>query len=268
MSIDALPVRKTGVARVDADVAPPPRPVDWPRALRALRELLADPDQTEKAFEIFVALGGGDEERGFQRFRAHPTGRRLLAERSDLLAPLADREGLHAMPAGSFGRAYLDYIERTGLNPSGLVDLKARLQACASADGEEGAVLDPAREWFRDRTILMHDLWHVLTEYGTDDLGEAALLPFTFAQVGGRANGLLTFGAAFRGGIEHGPPFLRYLYQAWRRGRRAVWLVALQYEELLPRPIDAVRGLAAIAPPEIAHPGGIWRGSIERGTRQ
>src|SRR5262249_10942445 len=156
-------------------------------------------------------------------------------------------DGLHRMEAGTFGRAYLSYLERTGLNPSGLVDLKESLQQQALSDGEQGAMLDPAREWFRTRTILMHDLWHVLTEYGTDELGEAALLPFSFAQMGGRANGLLTAGVVFRAAQQE-PSFLRYLYQAWKRGRRAAWLVALPYEALLPQPIETVRSFAAIAP--------------------
>jgi ubiquinone biosynthesis protein COQ4 len=267
MQIDAITLSQSSPAAIDrdAELAPPPpaRPVDWPRALRALRALLADPDQTEKAFEIFLALDGDQEELGFQRFHAHPTGRRLLHERPDLLAVLTNRERLHAMPGGSFGRAYLAYLERTGLDPAGLVQLKSELEARACRDGEAVYRLDPAREWFRNRTILMHDLWHVLTGYGTDPLGESALLPFSFAQLGGRANGLLTAGATARGGIEFGPSFLRYMYQAWHRGRRAAWLMAMPYEELLPQSLDTVRAFAAIVPAETAHPAGIWRGGLE-----
>ncbi len=36
---------------------------------------------------------------------------------------------------------------------------------------------DAGGEWFAERIDLMHDLWHVLTGYGTDGGGEAALLP-------------------------------------------------------------------------------------------
>jgi ubiquinone biosynthesis protein COQ4 len=266
MQIDALTFTQCKIAEVgagpDVPPAPPPRPVDWRRAVRALRELLDHPDQTEKAFEIFLAVDGNQEEKTFKRFCVHPTGRRLLTERPQLIACLGDRQALAAMPAGSLGRAYLDYLDRTGLDPSGLLQLKSALQARALSEGETVVLLDPVREWFRDRGILTHDLWHVLTEYGTDELGESALLPFSYAQLGGRANGLLTFGVTVRGGIDVGLSFVRYLYQAWQRGRRAAWLPALPYEELLPQPIDAVRAFAAIAPPEVAHPGGIWRGGL------
>jgi ubiquinone biosynthesis protein COQ4 len=124
------------------------------------------------------------------------------------------------------------------------------------------ARLDPVREWYRDRSILMHDLWHVLTDYGTDELGEAALLPFAHAQVGGYANLLLTLGAAAEGTIECGASLPPYLLQAWRRGRRAAWLPALAYEALLSQPLETVRETARIAPPEAAHPGGILRGNV------
>jgi len=246
--------------------APPPtRPVDWWRALSALRALLADPDQTEKAFEIFLALDGDEEERRFRRLLSDPASAPLVAARPCLLDHLTDRAGLAALPAGSFGRAYLAYLERTGLDPAGLVNLKSELEAHAAAIGEPLPMLDPAREWFRLRGILMHDLWHVLTGYGTDELGEAALLGFTYAQMGGRANRLLVVGATLRAIATLGIGFGRYMHQAWRRGRQAVWLAALPYETLLAEPLDDVRALAGITPAGVAHPAGILCGSARNG---
>jgi ubiquinone biosynthesis protein COQ4 len=241
---------------VEIPAAPPARPVEWIRALRALRELLAYPDRTEKAFEIFLALDGDSEERRFRRLLADPQGAQLVAERPSLLDRLGDRAGLAALPDGSLGRAYLAYLERTGL------DLKSEMEAHAAAIGQRLPVLDSAREWYRVRGILLHDLWHVLTEYGTDDLGEAALLAFTHAQVGGRANRFLMVGATLRAAAGQGIGFVRYMVQAWRRGRRARRLIALPYEALLAEPLDNVRQLAAIEPAASAHPAGILAGSV------
>ena len=252
---------ENGVATIKIPPAPPTRPLQLRRALRALRELLNHPDRTEKAFEIFAAIDGNREEYNFQRFAAHPVGRRLLARRPSLVQALCDRDALSRLPAESFGRAYLDYLERTGFQPTGLIDLKNALQEQFRANGEQVIEVDSMRAWFRDRTLLMHDLWHVLSGYGTDELGEAALLPFSCAQGGGRANALLVLGVAVRGMRQAGPGFLRYLFQAYRRGRKAVWLTALPYEDLLPQPLETVRRIAAIPPPEDAHPRGILRGS-------
>jgi ubiquinone biosynthesis protein COQ4 len=246
----------------DQPPPPPYRPIQWRRALRALRQLLANPDHTENAFEVFGAIGARDEDRAFQRFFAHPNGRRLLHERPSLIDKLADREALARLPADSFGRAYLDYLERTGFEADGLLQVKSALQDRLEGEFQESARLDPAREWYRDRSLLLHDLWHVLTDYGTDELGEAALLPFAYAQLGGQANYLLTLGATARGTIEAGPSLLPYLLQAWRRGRQAAWLPVLPYEAMLVEPLETVRRSAHIAPADLAHPGGIWRGDV------
>ena len=240
------------------------RPREWRRALRALRGLLADPDDTILAFEIFDAVDRGVEERAFQRFRRDPVGSRLLAARSSLAAALADRAALAAMPAGSFGRAYAAYLDANRFDPLGLLRVKEALEARLRARGETRPCLDDARAWFRERGILTHDLWHVLTGYGTDDLGEAALLPFSLAQSGGFANAILVAGVAARGFAFAGPALPRYLWQAWRRGRRATWLPVLPYEELLPVSLTAVRARAGITAPDQAHPGGIRIGRWPR----
>jgi ubiquinone biosynthesis protein COQ4 len=244
-------------------VPAPRRPREWRRALRALRGLLADPDDTILAFEIFDAVDRDVEERAFRRFGRDPVGRRLLAARPSLAAALADRGALAAMPAGSLGREYAAYLDANGFDALGLLALKTELEARVHARGETRPVLDDACQWFRDRNILTHDLWHVLTGYGTDDLGEAALLPFTLAQSGGIANALLVAGVAVRGVAVAGPSFAPYLVEAWRRGRRAAWLPVLPYEELLPEPLAAVRRRARIASPADAHRGGLrvgrWR---------
>lgn len=224
--------------------------VQWRRAWRAARELMNDPEQTQKAFEVSSALDGGFEEGAFRAFRAHPQGRALLAARPDLRAVLCDLDALADMSAGSFGRAYLDYLKARGFEASGLIDLEARTT-------RRRAGLDAERAWFAERVTLMHDLWHILTGYGTDHLGEAALLPFSWAQLGGRGTGLLTVLAAFESRGSGGRGWLRYLLCAWRRGRRAALLSALPYEALLPLSLDVARRTAGIDPPDVAHRGGI-----------
>ena len=223
----------------------------WPRALRAMRELLRHPHDTHLAFEIAEALDPELPERRLLRMLEQPEGRRIYEERPSLPALLADREALAAMPEGSFGRAYLAHLDRYGLEPGKLVELGRQ------EHGENRTLRDPDVRWMYERSNVTHDLWHVLTGYGADQLGEATLLLFSFAQVGGRANLLLTVGANVRVLQERGLGWIPYAWRAWRRGRRATCLAALPYEKLLPMPLDAVRGAAGIEPPERAHPGGV-----------
>lgn len=237
---------------------PPPRePLQWRRAWRSLRTLLADSDDTEKAIDLTYAIGRNDFERSFQRFAASPCGRRLLESRPALAEALSDRDALERMPGDSLGRAYLGYLDRNGFTATSLLALERRVRE--RWEREEGVpALDPLRAWFRDRSILTHDLFHVVTDYGTDDVGEATLLAFSLAQIGGRANALLTAGAAVEVWRHLGSRWLGYAFRAWRRGRRATSLTALAWEELLPLPLATVRDLAAVKPSELAHPRGIW----------
>jgi ubiquinone biosynthesis protein COQ4 len=245
---------------IEIPVPPPAQPTRWRRALSEFRALIADPADTDRAIHFVYALGMREFERNFQRFAASKGGHALLAARPSLLAALSDRDSLARLPEGSFGRAYLVYLESNGFAPDGLLKVQNRVQA--HWEREEGIPpLDPLRSWFRDRTLLAHDLFHVLTDYGTDEIGEATLLAFSLAQFGGRGQALLTFGAALEVWRTLGWPWLVYDFWAWRRGMRSAGLVALPWEELLPLHLDTVRRLASVGEARDIHPGGVLRGS-------
>jgi ubiquinone biosynthesis protein COQ4 len=231
----------------------------WRRAFRALRALLRDPDDTAKAIDVNFAIGTRDFERSFQRFASSAAGGALLAERPCLADALSDRTALQQLPPDSLGAAYLDYLDRNGFRATGLLELEGETQARWERDDGLPAV-DVLRAWFRERVTLAHDLSHLVTGYGTDDLGEATLLAFSQAQLGGRANALLTAGAMFEVFRSLGFRWLAYAFRAWRRGRRAQSLVALPWEELLPLRLTTVRRLARLETPEEAHPTGILCG--------
>jgi ubiquinone biosynthesis protein COQ4 len=200
-------------------------------------------------FELIHALSGRSGERLYQRFVATPEGRHLLGTRPSLLDALSDRTRLAALPAGSLGRAYADFMSEERLEAGGLAEA-----AAAVRDPDE--VLDAEQRWFFDRLRDMHDLWHVATGYGRDVAGEAANLAFTYAQTRNRGVGVIVIAAAFVG-PKAGLRWQRYLLQAWRRGRRAAALPMAPWEELLPLPLDAVRARLHIQAATDAHPGGI-----------
>jgi ubiquinone biosynthesis protein COQ4 len=198
-------------------------------AWRALRELLRNPDDTSQVFRIVEALSGRTGERVFTRFRRDPTGARILRERRSLLDTLTDREALLALPPGSLGRSYAEFTEREQISADGLVD----------ASRARGEVLDAERRLVFDRLRDGHDLWHVVTGYGRDLIGEAALLAFSFAQTRNPGIGLIVAMAFWK--TRHNAAFRELLRGGWRRGRRAAWLPAADWEALLPLPLDEVR---------------------------
>ena len=209
-------------------------------AFRALKELVADPKDTPKVFEIIRALGGPSLERGLRRFRTTDFGNQVLRDDIDILDTLKNRSMLGALPNGSFGSAYYQFTQREALEAQGLVD--------ASADEAE-TFSDPYLQRYGTRLRDTHDLWHTLTGYGRDELGEACLLAFTYAQTRNRGIFLIAIVGGFKLRQAMGPGVFRALLRGYRDGRRAAWLPAAHFEDLLSQPITDVRTRLRIPEP-------------------
>lgn len=225
--------------------------IQWRRGWRALRRLIADPERTEQVFELIQAMSGRSRERAFRRFGRQPEGRALLAERPSLLEVLCDRERLRKLPEGSLGRAYLEFMEQDKLSAGALLEASQKI----NAQGQR--VVDPDQRWFSERLRDAHDLWHVLTGYGRDNAGEAAVLAFSYAQTRTRGIGLIVLVAAWRGPKDWSCHWQRYLLRAGWRGLRARPLSSARWEDLLGQPLAEVRRRLRIEDPEVAHPGGV-----------
>jgi ubiquinone biosynthesis protein COQ4 len=212
-------------------------------AVRALSALWNDPDDLPKVFTVIESLSGRTPERLLARMRRSESGRRLLAAKPDLRARLADRAALRGLPEGTLGRAYAELMDREGITPQGIVD--ASIQGTQSDDVPEEDVL------FNDERMRdTHDLWHVVTGYGADLLGESALLCFTFAQTKHPGVGFIALLALFRGaGIARS-----VMIEGYRRGQRAEWLPAVPWEDLLALPLTEVRERLGVGSPPSYEP--------------
>ena len=222
-------------------------------AANAFRAALRDPDDTEQAVRIVDALIGKSGVRMLERFLLSPGSRSLLAQERTLLEILRDRSALEAMPEGSLGRAYAAFMSREQLTADGLAE------ATKEVVGEVPET-DDVYVWFLERFRDSHDLWHVLSGYGRDLLGEAALLAFTYAQSRMHGFGFLAAGLylrTFLPGVPPGSPHLEkvkprlraMLRDGWRRGRAADWLPGQDWAALLPEPLAAVRRELSISEP-------------------
>ena len=229
---------------------------DWPRAFRVIRTVIKHPDRTDDIIEIINALIGPSFEKAFQRFARSPEGQKLLVEKPDLFATLADRDALGAMPEGSFGRVYLDFMQRGGITPEGLAE--AGETARERFERVDEIEIDPDREFFGQRMRDQHDLWHVLSGYGMDEAGEAANLAFSVSQFPNPGMAFIAVASIFVQPNLKTATWARYLFQAWRRGRTiAKTLPQVPYEELLALPLTEVRQQLGIPEPAAYHPKGI-----------
>jgi ubiquinone biosynthesis protein COQ4 len=205
-------------------------------ALRAMRRLMADPEDTSQIFSIFRALRGRSGIKAFRRFQHSPIGAAVLRERRVLLNALTDRAALSALPAGSVGRTYFDFMEEEKLTADGLV------QASQDWDGDP---VSPGMALYRERMRDAHDLTHTVTGYGRDPLGELCLLAFMYAHS-------RNLGMAFIVAMSWSqlPQTARAaVREAWKNGKTARWMQDMDWEAQLPRPLAEVRRECGIADP-------------------
>jgi ubiquinone biosynthesis protein COQ4 len=224
----------------NARPAPPSRIRPW-EALRAFAKVVGNPDDTENGARFVLALQGKRNEETFQRFAADPDGARILEERRNLVDRLQDRRWLASLPHDSLGRAYLDFLENEELSAEGLLSVVERADP-------ESLRLDPARLLVHDRIGAMHDLWHVVTGYSRDLVGETLLIYFSYQQLRTRAFALL-IPLTYLFNEWRTPGFRVLGRQARRRGREAVWLPVQDWESLLECPLDEVRKTLRVGAP-------------------
>ncbi|WP_164156746.1 Coq4 family protein [Sandarakinorhabdus rubra] len=215
---------------------------NWPAALAALRRLLADKDATHEVFAIMQALNGDATWRAYSRLLTTVEGGQLAFRREEIAALLANRDWLRSLPEDSLGRAYLAHVEANNISAEGLIEVSSQVMK-----GVEHPVA-----WFGRRIRDVHDLWHVLAGYGTDGLGEACLVAFSFPQTGGLGWAFIAAGAILRSRKAEEPhPYARAIWEGYRRGRNCAWLGQIDYAALLPQPLEAVRAQLGLEAPHI-----------------
>lgn len=218
-------------------------PVKPLEAFRGIRELVRNPDDTKQVFRVIRALAGNSIERNFRRFVETANGRRILAERRSLVDRLSDRAYLASLPEGTLGRAYADFTAREEISADGLVDASTQ----AAEESQLGGPVGFDRQLFSERLRDMHDLWHIVTGYQRDLIGEGALLAFTYRQTRNRGIGFIVAVAYLKAGRRY-PQQRELIRDGWRRGSDAEWLPAADWETLLAEPLEEVRRKLKVEP--------------------
>ena len=230
-----------GIADTSRD-QPAPYKRQWRIAFRALRRLLGNPDETGEVFEIMRALNPPATKRGYLRLIDNPAGARLAYERTELAGRLMDRDWLTSFAPDTVGAAYRDFVWSENLSAQGLVQESQRGLRAELVDAPSPIA------WYGRRIRDVHDVWHILTGYGRDPLGEACLVAFSYSQTRGLGWLMIALGAAVRGGS--GVPGVRHaIFEGFRHGRRSAWLPNVDYETLFTEPLEAARERLGIAPP-------------------
>lgn len=224
--------------------APPVRPL---HAALSVGKLILNKEDTRQVYEVVQALSGRAGKRLFQRFVSTPYGRRVVTEPVRLENILGDREPLRGLPEGSLGRAYLAFMEGENLTADGLLGAAEE----AGIDYKSPTQFEEYRRMFL-HINLSHDLYHVLTGYGRDALGELCNLVFTRRQT--RNPGFILInrvGLVAQKLSAPEVPVLAAVREAARMGRAVDFLPQYDVEALLPLALAEVRAKLGFIAPEI-----------------
>jgi len=226
----------------------PDRPVARYRPLRAIRSfqaLIKDKEDTALVFKIFESLPSKDFLPRVANLALSERGEHLRATEPALAELLDDHVTLRKTPKGSLAHAYCDFMEAEGLSAAGLI---------AEYEKAGRPKYPDLTEWYVNRSRDTHDLFHILTGYGRDALGEQCVLLFTHGQQPSQGHLLIGYaGAANIARMAKGSkaPVFGAVRQAHRTGKGAPSLISQPIRELLPRQLDEVRAAMRIPEPTL-----------------
>lgn len=227
--------------------SPPSLPIRPLHAVAAVGKLILNKEDTRQVYEVVQALAGRAGKNLFRRFVSTPYGRRVVTEPVRLENILGDRDALRRLPEGSVGRAYLAFMEGENLTADGLLGAAEE----AGIDYKSPTQFEEYRRMFL-HINLSHDLWHVLTGYGRDALGELCNLVFTRRQT--RNPGFILInrvGMVAQKLSAPEVPVFAAVKEAARMGRSVEFLPQHDVEALLSLPLEDARARLGFITPAI-----------------
>ena len=95
---------------------------------------------------------------------------------------------------------------------------------------------------------LLHDLEHLLSDYDMSWQDEIYLQAFLYNQTQRGSHMLITVGGTLRGLMVEGLPFAEKVVEGFDRGQHSALLIAQNWDELWPLPLEEVRRRLEIKP--------------------
>ncbi|MGB7370641.1 Coq4 family protein [Erythrobacter sp.] len=216
------------------------------KVLHHFRKLVENKEDTEQVFQIIEATKGKASHAQALQFLQSAEGQQQLRRDIDIPAMLDDHDRWADLPAGSVGQHYMAFMKREGLTAAGLV-----AESHKWAPPEE--LPQDQTQWYYDRLRDTHDLFHILSGYGRDALGEASLLGFSYSQ--NHNNGLLFIGYAGARQIKKvsgtKAPLYASIREGQRNGKAATKIAHQDIDALMRENLEEARARLGIREPRI-----------------
>jgi ubiquinone biosynthesis protein Coq4 len=150
----------------------------------------------------------------------------IIEER--FLAPPPDMEALGKCPEGSLGHCFAGYIQETGFDPNYYRPLP----------------ITNDTSYLLTRLRQTHDIWHLVTGFESDVIGELGLQAFCLAQIRIPLPIILLAGGLLKTLIQSPEELDRLLERiavGYRMGAKAKPLIAQKWEENWHEPLHEIR---------------------------
>lgn len=234
---------------VDRPLVHPDRKLTGMRPLKAwrhFRKLVADKEDTQQVFHITEALKGRRTHRQAWAFIRSSDGQRYLTQETDVPGILDDHSRWSDCGPHTVAAHYIAFMKREGLSAAGLVSESEKFMPPEKQLGD-------LTEWYFERLRDTHDLFHILTGYGRDALGEASLLGFSYEQNYNRGIWFIAYAAAHQ--IKRSTGTRAPIYAAINEGRRlgkaAGKLAHMDVEAVMRMDLGVARATLGVGEPVI-----------------
>lgn len=197
------------------------------RFLRHFVKVVRDPSKLD---DILAFVAGFEESEYIapmtEHFAKSERGAWALQQRPRVGA--VDLEALALLPQGSLGQVFAEHMRSAGLDPAAIPVLPAS---------------DPVTYTFA-HLHEVHDIWHVITGFGTDTAGELGLQAFNAAQFPTRL-GIALISAGLLNALlfewEDRHARMDEISRGWALGRRTPHLFGVDWAQRWETPVQALR---------------------------
>lgn len=200
--------------------------VNWKSAVKYVKKIVKNPTNTKNIFALATAVNGPSLIKMYDKLLETKEGGELackLPEFADIY-PLLDK-----CPEGSVGHTLL-------------IDQKYSLESLIriSKSGTTNSInVKHPYLWVARRVRDTHDLYHMLTGYRMDVLGEGCVAAFTYAQTKSNLWGIIMLIVIWF--FKGSPRKILAILEAYSRGKKCSWLLGENYESMIYENLDDCR---------------------------
>lgn len=196
-------------------------------AFKGLVTLVKDPSKTDSVFDIVEAMRNTDASKlAVEYIKSKPGVSQIVEERYLTTTPNLD--DLIKYPEGSLGYEYAFAMKEAGFDP----------------DFYRKITVEDDLSYILLRIRQSHDIWHTVTGFGTDSIGELGLQAFSLAQTHLPLPIILIAGGLLKTLLKSPQELDRLLDRialGYRMGAKAKPFVAQKWEENWDKPLAELR---------------------------